>query len=104
MSGQCDIPDDEQHILDSTAFHLVFFHDAPEWAVGGPQWDEMDVEIWIGNNMRFDWLTFPYGAEVGQVPCNECGGSGWWGFGPRVEETGPCVDCKGTGRVWVGLL
>ena len=53
--------------------------------------------------VRFDWLTFPPGAAVGQVPCHECGGSGWWGFGPVESVNGPCADCKGTGREWVGL-
>jgi DnaJ-class molecular chaperone len=53
--------------------------------------------------VRFDWITFPPGATVGQVPCHECGGTGWWGFGPIPSTCGPCVDCKGTGREWVGL-
>jgi hypothetical protein len=48
-------------------------------------------------------LTFPPGATVGQVPCLECGGTGYWGYGPVLETCGPCIDCKGTGRVWVGL-
>lgn len=47
--------------------------------------------------------SFPPGAEVGRIACHECGGSGWWGYGPVEETCGPCVDCKGTGRVWVGL-
>lgn len=47
--------------------------------------------------------SFPPGALVGQVSCIECDGSGWWGYGPVEEVNGHCVDCKGTGRVWVGL-
>lgn len=47
--------------------------------------------------------SFPSGAQVGLVACHECSGSGWWGYGPTEEECGPCVDCKGTGREWVGL-
>jgi hypothetical protein len=69
------------------------------------------VEIWIaggtgasglGYVTRFEWLTFDMSQPVGQVPCHECGGTGWWGFGP-VEAWDKCVDCKGTGREWVGL-
>ncbi len=37
-----------------------------------------------------------------EVPCNECEGSGYWGFGPPGTE-GDCVDCKGTGKRWVNL-
>lgn len=48
--------------------------------------------------------SFPDESPVGQVSCIECGGSGWWGYGPAPETNGPCIDCKGTGRVWVGLL
>ena len=40
---------------------------------------------------------------VGETDCLECGGSGWWGFGPTEDECGPCVDCKGTGRILVGI-
>lgn len=48
-------------------------------------------------------VSFEPGATVGQVWCIECSGSGWWGYGPVASTCGPCVDCKGTGRVWVGL-
>jgi hypothetical protein len=49
-------------------------------------------------------MSFPPGAEVGQVACYECWGTGWWGHGPTDDQCGPCITCKGTGRVWVGLL
>lgn len=49
-------------------------------------------------------VTFPPGATAGRVACLECHGSGWWGFGPDESVNGPCIECKGTGRVWVGLL
>ena len=49
-------------------------------------------------------LSFPPGATVGQIGCRERGGSGWWGYGPIEDVNGPCIDCKGTGRVWVGLI
>ena len=58
--------------------------------------------VWIGDHCRF-WLTFDPDAIAGQVPCHECGGSGYWGYGPIPETCGPCIDCKGTGREWVGL-
>jgi hypothetical protein len=40
---------------------------------------------------------------AGQIACIECGGDGDWGkFMPEpVTEPCPCVECKGTGRVWV---
>lgn len=59
--------------------------------------------VWIHEHERFDWLTFDPDDIAGRVPCNECGGTGYWGFGPTFEECGPCVVCKGTGLVWVGL-
>jgi hypothetical protein len=51
-----------------------------------------------------DEFSFPWGATVGKVPCIECLGTGWWGYGPTPNEQGPCIQCKGDGRVWVGLL
>lgn len=48
--------------------------------------------------------SFPPGEPFGQFACRECAGTAWWGYGPTPAECGPCVDCKGTGRVWVGLL
>lgn len=47
--------------------------------------------------------SFPLDAIAGQVGCMECGGSGWWGYAAYAVEPAECVDCKGTGRVWVGL-
>lgn len=40
---------------------------------------------------------------AGQIACIECGGDGDWGkFMPEpVDGPCPCVECKGTGRVWV---
>jgi DnaJ-class molecular chaperone len=64
----------------------------------------MDSQVvWIGDSLRYDWLTFHPDAIAGQVPCHECGGSGYWGFGPAPDTCGDCIDCKGTGREWVGL-
>ena len=61
------------------------------------------VEVWMREGLRFENLTFEPGAIAGRVPCHECGGTGWWGYGPIPEVNGPCIDCKGTGREWVGL-
>lgn len=36
------------------------------------------------------------------VRCIECSGSGFWNFGPAGTE-GDCVECKGTGRLWISL-
>lgn len=47
--------------------------------------------------------SYPDGAFVGRIACTECGGSGWWDFAPYAVPGAPCVDCKGTGRLWVGL-
>lgn len=58
--------------------------------------------VGIGDRMRLT-ATFEPSAIAGQVPCHECLGTGWWGYGPTEEECGPCIDCKGTGREWVGL-
>lgn len=38
-----------------------------------------------------------------QIDCLECGGTGWWDFGPDEEEPGPCVCCKGTGKEYLGI-
>ena len=35
------------------------------------------------------------------VPCFECGGTGWWDFAPYAVPDGPCVNCKGTGKVTI---
>lgn len=58
--------------------------------------------------------------EIFEIACPECGGDGDWGkflfegrnaeayakdFGvqlPYVRGSFPCVDCKGTGRVYAG--
>lgn len=45
-------------------------------------------------------------SEVaGQVQCFECGGDGdWTKFHPEPHlGPFPCVDCKGTGKVWVSV-
>jgi len=41
--------------------------------------------------------------EIAETGCLECGGSGRWGYGPTDAECGPCVACKGTGRVLINV-
>jgi len=48
--------------------------------------------------------SYPDGEPYGRIICRECSGSGWWDYAPYAVEGAPCVDCKGQGRVWVGLI
>lgn len=41
--------------------------------------------------------------RIGQTPCLECEGDGWWGYGPTEAECGLCIDCKGTGKIYVSI-
>lgn len=63
----------------------------------------VDVYYTAAERPRIEFASFPDGATVGQVPCHECLGTGWWGYGPTIDECGPCVGCKGTGREWVAV-
>lgn len=65
--------------------------------------DTCEVYIGEAETPRIEYATFPPDAQVGQIPCHECLGTGYWGYGPNGSVNGPCVDCKGTGREWVGL-
>ena len=47
--------------------------------------------------------SFRDGDTVGYIVCMECAGTGWWGYGPTLSTNGPCIECKGQGRVPVGL-
>jgi hypothetical protein len=42
---------------------------------------------------------------AGQIICIECGGDGNWGkFAPEIVGADcDCVECKGTGRIWVSI-
>ncbi len=40
---------------------------------------------------------------AGRMTCFECGGTGDWPYGPTPAECGPCVDCKGTGKILVSI-
>lgn len=48
-------------------------------------------------------VSVPDGATAARIACLECGGTGWWQYGPDEVPGIDCVDCKGTGRQWVGL-
>ena len=62
------------------------------------------AERYIGASESLGMVTFaPGDAIAAKAACLECGGTGWWGYGPTPETCGPCVPCKGTGLVWVGL-
>lgn len=62
------------------------------------------VEVYIGAaDARRMLASFPPGTVAGRVGCQECAGTGWWGYGPEESVNGPCVACKGTGLSWVGL-
>lgn len=43
------------------------------------------------------------GDVAGRITCFECGGTGDWPYGPTPTECGPCVDCKGTGKILVSV-
>ena len=40
---------------------------------------------------------------VGQIDCIECDGSGVWPYYPNGLEPTQCVECKGTGKVYVSF-
>lgn len=40
--------------------------------------------------------------RIGCIVCLECGGSGWWDYGPPGTE-GHCVNCKRTGKQYVSI-
>jgi hypothetical protein len=63
-----------------------------------------DMDYRRGDDDGNTVFMFRWGDTVAQIGCLECNGTGWWGYGPTPAEQGECVACKGTGRVWVGLL
>jgi hypothetical protein len=38
-----------------------------------------------------------------KIGCRECDGRGWWNYGPTENECGVCVDCKGTGFIYINI-
>lgn len=67
----------------------------------------MDIEVDVYCGWERETIVRRKGKIVGdmvlQIDCLECGGTGWWDFGPDDEEPGPCVQCKGTGKQYLGI-
>lgn len=40
---------------------------------------------------------------VFEIPCLECGGTGVWDYFLEEMPACPCVNCKGTGKQYVGI-
>lgn len=40
---------------------------------------------------------------AGEITCFECSGTGEQSYGPTPAECGPCIDCKGTGRILISI-
>ena len=67
--------------------------------------------MYMGTKRETVYATTPHREEheigAAQCTCPECGGDGdWTKFYPHPEELSEpmqCVECKGTGRIWVGL-
>lgn len=62
-----------------------------------------EVGLTRGTTEHTRLVSVPDDAVAALLGCIECCGTGWWDFAPYATPGGPCVDCKGTGRVWVGL-
>lgn len=69
------------------------------------QYMAVDHGFWRDNTVirSVDFTALDCGA--GQMLCPECGGDGDWSKFHPEELTGPmpCLDCKGTGRMWVSI-
>lgn len=66
---------------------------------------EVNVDVYcaMNNNTVVRRKAKVVEGIVLQIDCLECGGTGWWDFGPDEEEPGPCVQCKGTGKQYLGI-
>ena len=66
---------------------------------------EIDVDVYCGwgRDTIVRRKAKIVGGMVLQIGCLECGGTGWWDFGPPEVEPGPCVQCKGTGKQYLGI-
>lgn len=77
---------------------------------GWVAWDSVQkmmqfMTVWCGwtRETEVPSAVFDCGAGAGQIPCLECGGTGdWTPFHPENIPT-ECVDCKGTGLIFVSI-
>ena len=62
----------------------------------------MKAILYLGFKRETEVEINIYPNELGiyKTGCPECGGTGWWDYGPSEEE-GPCIGCKGTGQIWI---
>jgi len=68
----------------------------------------MTAYVGFTRNTEVSVRPIDCGAGAGLVPCMECGGDGDWSkFHPEPHTLKPedrkCVDCKGTGQVYVSI-
>jgi hypothetical protein len=62
------------------------------------------MECYIGENndtVALQLVT-DMGAGAGETNCFECSGTGEWPWDPDGKMR-QCVDCKGTGKVYVSI-
>ncbi len=62
----------------------------------------MDCYLALNNDTVVPQLVKDMGCGAGLTKCFECEGTGVWPWHPdgRIER---CVDCKGTGKVYVSV-
>lgn len=63
----------------------------------------MKAILYVGLKRDHEIEINIYPNELGiyKTGCLECGGTGWWPYGPTEDECGICIDCKGTGQIWI---
>lgn len=65
--------------------------------------DVLEVCLTKGPTEHVRLVSMDTRKPVGQINCVECDGTGWWAYAAYAVEPDICVDCKGTGRMYVGL-
>lgn len=65
----------------------------------------MTAYVALNNDTAVRCEVIDRGAGAGETACFECGGDGDWGkFYPEPPgHKVNCIDCKGTGRVFVSV-
>ena len=63
----------------------------------------MKAILYVGFKRDHEIQINIYPNELGiyKTVCTECGGTGWWPYGPTEDECGICIDCKGTGQIYI---